>query len=97
MNPYTINKTPTTVLLEIAERHKALRKATKLSQSELAVRAGISLGSLKRFEQTGQISLESLLKLVHVLDRLKDFDAILGMDQTLMDAERLFSNKTRRT
>ena len=97
MNPYTINKTPTTVLLEIAERHKALRKATKLSQSELAVRAGISLGSLKRFEQTGQIALESLLKLVHVLDRLGDFYTIMRIDQALIDAERLFSNKTRRS
>jgi hypothetical protein len=34
------------------------------------------LGSLKRFEQTGQISFESLLKIALVLDCLKDFENI---------------------
>jgi hypothetical protein len=43
----------------------------------LAKRSGVSLGSLKRFETTGQISLESLLLLADVLNRLDDFDAVL--------------------
>lgn len=42
---------------EIAERMVQLRKRKKLSQKSLALRSGVSLGSLKRFEQTGEISL----------------------------------------
>lgn len=38
---------------EIAERMVQLRKRKKLSQKSLALRSGVSLGSLKRFEQTG--------------------------------------------
>lgn len=48
----------------------------KLTQEGLAQRSGVSLGSLKRFEHTGQISLESLLKLALVLGCLDDFSAV---------------------
>ena len=48
---------------EIAERMVQLRKRKKLSQKSLALRSGVSLGSLKRFEQTGEISLQSLTKI----------------------------------
>jgi hypothetical protein len=41
------------------------------------------LGSLKRFEQTGQISFESLLKIALVLDCLKDFENICKVKEEL--------------
>ncbi len=69
-------KTPSDMMSEIKERYKARRKAIGLTQSELSSRSGVSLGSLKRFEHTGQISLESLLKLALVLECLQDFEAI---------------------
>ena len=53
---------------EIAERMVQLRKRKKLSQKSLALRSGVSLGSLKRFEQTGEISLQSLTKIAIALD-----------------------------
>lgn len=96
MNPYSIDKTPGSVLAETAARHKALRKKRGYTQAELASRAGVSLGSLKRFEQTGQISFESLLRLAHLLGRLGDFEALFKIDAELERAERLFSDKTRR-
>lgn len=40
---------------EIANRMKQLRKRKKISQKELAARSGVSLGSLKRFEQSCEI------------------------------------------
>jgi len=76
MNQYSINKLPSDVLLEFAQKHRKLRKQKKLSQSELAVRSGVSLGSVKRFESSGKISLESLLKLAYILDRLEDFSEV---------------------
>jgi transcriptional regulator with XRE-family HTH domain len=73
-----------------------LRKQAGYTQSELARRSGVSLGSLKRFETTGQISLESLFLLIDVLGRLDDFDMILKPIENLKEIERLFSDKKSR-
>ncbi len=47
----------------IAERIVQLRKRKKITQKEIARRSGVSLGSVKRFEQSGEISLQSLTKI----------------------------------
>lgn len=51
------------------------RLADNLTQVELAARAGVSLAVLRKFEQSGKISLPSFLKLAYTLrisDRLWD-------------------------
>ena len=53
---------------KLANRLRGIRKRRKLSQEELSRQSGVSLGSLKRFEQTGQISLLSLTKLAMALE-----------------------------
>lgn len=63
-------------LLVIAQRHKILRKRAKISQEAMAEISGVSLGSLKRFERSGQISLESLVKLVKSLGKEEDLDCL---------------------
>ncbi len=55
-------------MFELASKHKLIRKQLTLTQGELAERSGVSLGSIKRFESSGQISLESLLKLAQILN-----------------------------
>lgn len=65
-------KTPWEVSVEIAGRLKAKRLARNLTQQGLAARAGMSVGSLKRFEKTGQISFASLLNIALVLDCLDE-------------------------
>lgn len=45
-----------------------MRKRKKITQKQLAARSGVSLGSLKRFEQSGEISLQSLTKIAIALD-----------------------------
>ena len=52
---------------DIAKRMVQLRKRKKLSQRELEAKSGVSLGSLKRFEQSGEISLQSFTKLTIAL------------------------------
>ncbi|HOO83350.1 MAG TPA: helix-turn-helix transcriptional regulator [Prolixibacteraceae bacterium] len=94
MGKYSLNKLPTDVMHEVALNHRNLRKSKKMSQSELAERSGVSLGSIKRFERSGQISFESLLKLAHVMDRLNDFDSIFLKKETEIP-ENLFSDKMR--
>ena len=53
--------------LALAERVRNLWKRKKISQQVLSQKSGVSLGSLKRFEQTGQISLLSLTRLAVAL------------------------------
>jgi len=69
-------KNPTNIMQELQTKFKERRKSLNYTQTELATRSGVSLGSLKRFEGSGQISLESLLKLALVLECLGDFSAV---------------------
>ncbi|MCP3932887.1 MAG: helix-turn-helix domain-containing protein [Bacteroidetes bacterium] len=66
-----------------------------MSQALVAEESGVSLGSIKRFEQAGKISLESLLKLAQRLGRLSEFEPILVPKEDLAEIEKLFSDKTR--
>jgi len=52
----------------IAERIRNIRRRRRISQQALSQKSGVSLGSLKRFEQTGEISLKSLTKLAIALE-----------------------------
>lgn len=54
--------------LALAKRVRNIRKRRKISQEKLSRLSGVSYGSLKRFETTGQISLLSLTKLAIALD-----------------------------
>jgi len=69
-------KTPTDIMQELQTKFKERRKSLGYTQTDLATRSGVSLGSLKRFEGNGQISLESLLKLALVLECLGDFEKV---------------------
>lgn len=70
--------TPQEAASNLAARAKARRLAMNLTQEGLARRSGVTLPSLKRFERTGQISLESLLKLALVLDCLQEFERLFS-------------------
>lgn len=56
----------------IAENMRNRRLAMGLTQQGLAKRSGVSLATLRKFEQKGIISLESFLRLAMVLDTLED-------------------------
>ena len=74
-------KSPKEVRQELAARAKERRLALNISQQELAERSGVSLGSVKRFESSGLVSLSSLLEIALVLGCLGDFDALLVSKQ----------------
>lgn len=71
-----IMKTPQDVRYKLAERAKIRRLGLNLSQEGLARRAGISTGTIKRFEKTGHISIDSILKIALVLDVIDEFDKV---------------------
>lgn len=70
--------TPASIMNLLKNKYKDKRLYLKLTQDGLSSRSGVSLGSLKRFETTGSISLDSLLKLSLVLECLDDFNNILN-------------------
>lgn len=69
--------TPESVSETLASRLKALRLARGWKQVTLAERSGVTLASLRRFEETGKVSLQNLLDLAFALNRLDDFEALL--------------------
>ena len=52
----------------MALRVRKIRKRRKISQQKLADLSGVSYGSIKRFETSGQISLLALTKIAMALD-----------------------------
>jgi transcriptional regulator with XRE-family HTH domain len=64
------------------------------TQHELAQRSGVSYASVKRFEQTGDISLVHLLKLANVLNRLIEFDALFKNDD-LAEAMQVIAKRAK--
>lgn len=88
MSSFSIEKTPTDVLLELAEKVRKLRKDQKLTQLELAKRANVSLGSYKRFEHTGHVSLDALLRIAFILGRLDDFETVFKPSSTVPDIKQ---------
>ena len=73
---YTLH-TPEEIAMTLAKRVKDLRLRKRWRRATLAQRSNVSEASLKRFEQTGKVSMENFLKLVFALDRLDDMTTIL--------------------
>lgn len=76
-------KYPIDVKIEIASRARKIRLAKGFTQQGLALRSGVSLGSIKRFERTGNISLISLLSLAIILGFLDDFEQVFQPKEDL--------------
>lgn len=68
MHDLSFYRTPAERCQDVAARAKARRKAMGLTQEQLAGKSGVSLGSLRRFEQTGEISFHSLARLTQALE-----------------------------
>jgi len=69
-------KTTQELMQDISARAKTRRLALDLTQMGLEQRSGVSLGTIKLFERTGKISLESLLKLAVALGCTREFESI---------------------
>lgn len=60
-------RTPQEIKAQIAEHVRARRIKKELTQAELSKRAEVSLSSYKRFEQIGEISFDSLIRIAVAL------------------------------
>ena len=71
-------ETPEEINLKIADRLKNIRKRRRISQKKLSESSGVSYGSIKRFETTGQISLLSLTRIATALDVVNELREIFS-------------------
>ena len=71
-------ETPEEINLKIADRLKNIRKRRRISQKKLSEISGVSYGSVKRFETTGQISLLSLTRIATALDVVNELREIFS-------------------
>lgn len=67
---------PVEVIRGLADRMKRRRIEYALTQRELAARSNVSYGSLRLFEETGKISLESLVKIAFALEVEAEFELL---------------------
>ena len=74
---------PLDIRLGIADRLKRIRLDQNVSQEQLAERSGVSLGSLRRFESKGEISLKSLVRLAISLNHAQDFDLLFQIEEEI--------------
>lgn len=90
--------TPSEMAVIIAKQAKAKRLELNLSQKTLSERSGVSYGTLKKFEQTGQISLLFLLKIALVLNCLEDFKKLFtkNEDEIPTSLDELLKDNTRK-
>lgn len=90
--------TPQEMQKAIAQQLRRLRLKMNLSQQTLSEKSGVSYGSLKKFEQTGKISLESLLKLALILGCMDDFRALFASQspEKALSLDELIENEKRK-
>jgi transcriptional regulator with XRE-family HTH domain len=65
---------PNEVLIRLAQRAKRRRLEANLTQTALAEKAQVSLGTLKLFERTGKASSEFIVLIAFALNADKEFD-----------------------
>jgi transcriptional regulator with XRE-family HTH domain len=88
---------PQEMAKSIAERSQAKRLSLNLTQKSLSERSGVSLGVLKKFERTGKISLESLLKIALALGAFEEFKLLFSPTsrENLASLDDLFKDNKR--
>lgn len=88
---------------EIAERIASAAKAYRLSpraanmtQQALADKAGVSVGTIKRFEKTGIITLPNLISVFRSLGLLQNVAALLPEVPEVSPMEALLAEERKR-
>lgn len=74
-------ETPMDLRETIGYAARQRRIALGLTQAELSQRSGVPLGTLKRFERLGEVSLSSLLALAEAMDALEAFHRLFPLPE----------------
>ncbi len=95
-------RTDEEILTALAQRARQARQRRKLSQSELAGKAGVSRTAVQRLEGTGEITLANLVRMSRALGLTRELDGLFEQpefsprDQFRALAEQATSKRPRR-
>jgi len=87
---------PKDIAEDLARRAKQRRLQLNITQQELAERSGVSFGSVKRFEQKGEVSLKNLLHIAVVLQSVAEFAQLFPADSYRSIDELIEQRKTQK-
>lgn len=89
---------PAELLLKISKLAREKRLSLNLSQQTLSKSSGVSYAVIKKFESTGKISLESLLKIAMALGSLNEFTDLFKINNSeiFTSLDELITKKTRK-
>ena len=62
------------IMQDLAKRVKNIRKRRGMTQMDISNMSGVSYGSIKRFEASGEISLYSLVRISIALDCVNEIE-----------------------
>lgn len=80
---------PAEIQQALGARLRAQRLAQDLSQRDLARMAGLSLGALRKLEQDGRCSLETLVRVVQALGLVEELEGLFVLKrQSIAQMER---------
>ena len=95
MNIYAIHP-PADVAADLGSRLRSKRLTRNLTQEGLARRSGVALGTLKKFERTGAISLVSFIRLIVALGEEAALERLLADREFETLDQVLTAPRTRR-
>lgn len=75
------------ILRELGQRLRAQRMVKLMTQIELAARAGIALGSVKKLESSGNTTVHTLVRVIQTLSLTDDIADILRLKPSSSIAE----------
>ena len=78
---------------EITKRLIQIRKNKKISQKRLSVLSGVPYASIRRFENTGDISFASLIKIAMALRLYNDLDSLFIPKEEYRSIEEVINGK----
>ncbi len=89
--------TPAKAQRRLADNMRERRLAMNLTQAGLSERSGVALSTLRKFEQSGAVSVDSLFKLMLVLGGLDDvIKASAPNTSNFRSIDEVLSGKERR-
>ena len=86
---------PQDVLQKVAQRARTLRLEQNINQQELADKVGIAVGTIKRFEKSGEIQFAHLLRIALTLGRLSEFENLFAEEDVPASLYNLKTVKVR--
>lgn len=84
------------ILHTLGQRLRSQRLAQGLAQRDLAAMAGLSLGALRKLENDGQCSLETLLRVVQALGLVNELESLFVLKRLSIADMELAAAVTQR-